>query len=174
MGKLTKCLIASALVCSTPVSSARTSPFSWGKPGLSIEQYRRDAVECGRAGYYLDVSNTEAAQVFKEGTSKLANNESDLQSLLRASSPVLALGIVTDSARIIEGTRPTERIAEVGKLMQGTVDDCLRGRGYVKFQLTAEQRKHLERLHLGSPERHDYLFRLSADPAILHAQAISR
>ena len=54
-----------ACILPAPLLCARTEAVSWGKPGVTIEQYRQDAVECGRAGYYLDVSKTETAQVSK-------------------------------------------------------------------------------------------------------------
>jgi hypothetical protein len=61
---------------------------------------------------------------------------------------------------------------DVGALMQSKVDDCLKSRGYVRFRLSDAQRRHLERLHLGSAERHIYLYRLATDPDVLRAQAM--
>jgi hypothetical protein len=37
---------------------------SWGKASVAFDTYRADAVECGREGYFADVSDTEAAKVF--------------------------------------------------------------------------------------------------------------
>jgi hypothetical protein len=165
----------------SPLRAARSEPFSWGKPGVSMAEYRRDAIECGRSGYYLDVSHTEAAGVFKDASRQLEANEAALPStasLMSDPNPVMRLSamnsvmnIVSRSAHIVESARPQERIHAIGTLMQGTVDECLRRRGYVRFKLTREQRSQLQHLHLGSPARHDYLFRLSADPAVLSAQA---
>ena len=81
-------------------------------------------------------------------------------------------GMVSRSVHIVEGTRPQERMKAVGALMQGTVDECLRQRGYTRFRLTDAQRKQLSRLHLGSVERHAFLYSLAADPAILRDQAM--
>ena len=162
------CAVALAFLSPAPLGAAKTEAVSWGKPGVSIEQYRKDAVECGRAGYYLDVSNTEAAGVFKQATRQLESNEADLT---LAQGPEI-MNIVTNSAHIVDGARPTERMQEVGTLMQGTIDDCLSQRGYVRFRLTDAQRKRLSRLHLGSPERHSFLYDLATDPNILTAQAI--
>jgi len=80
--------------------------------------------------------------------------------------------IVIQSAHIVEGTLPRERMKDVGTLMQAKVDDCLVGRGYVRFRLTPQQRKHLARLHLGSPERHFYLYQLATDPGVFKVQAM--
>jgi len=175
------CAVVIACLLSAPALCARTEPVSWGKPGVSIEQYRRDAVECGRAGYYLDVSETEAAHVFKAATGQLQANEASLPSLamLAGDGPpeerraaALEVGdIVGRSAHIVDATRPQERIKAVGTLMQGTVDDCLRQRGYIRFRLTEAQRKQLGRLHLGSPARHAYLYELATNPAVLKDQA---
>ena len=175
---------AVVVVCllSTPLAAAKTESTSWGKAGVSIDQYRTDAITCGRSGYYMDVSNTEAAHVFKDATGQLEANESDLSSvaMLAGGGPpetrraaVMELGdIVNRSAHIVEGARPAKRMKEVGDIMQSKVDDCLKGRGYVHFKLTDSQRKHLGHLHLGSAERHIYLFQLGTDPAVLKTQAM--
>jgi len=55
--------VAVACFLSAPLAAARTEALSWGKPRVSIDQYRTDAISCGRAGYYMDVSNTAAAKV---------------------------------------------------------------------------------------------------------------
>lgn len=173
--------VAVACLLSAPILAAKSEPISWGKPGVSIDQYRTDAITCGRAGYYMDVSNTEAAHVFKDATHQLTANEAAMQStamIAGSSGPdSMAAGmelgnIVARSAHIVEATRPGERMKEVGTLMQAKVDDCLRNRGYVRFRLTAEQRRRLAHLHLGSVERHVYLYQLATDPAVLKAQAM--
>lgn len=176
------CAVAVASLLSAPLAAARTEATSWGKPGVSIDQYRTDAITCGRAGYYMDVSSTEAAHVFKDATKELETNETDLNSqanLPQSGNPMddpgylyRIMGIVSRSDRIVQNARPTERMKAVGTLMQAKVDDCLKGRGYVRFRLTSGQRKHLERLHLGSVERHVYLYQLGTDPEVLKAQAM--
>ena len=174
--------VAVACFLSAPLAAARTEALSWGKPGVSIDQYRTDAISCGRAGYYMDVSNTAAAKVFRDGTKELESNETDLSSqaaLPNDGNPMddprylyRVMGIVNRSARIVENARPKERMKDVGNLMQARVDDCLKGRGYIRFRLTAGQRKQLAHLHLGSIGRHIYLYRLATDPAVLKAQAM--
>jgi hypothetical protein len=177
------CTALLAAAAATPLVAAKTEATSWGKPGVTIDQYRTDAITCGRAGYYTDVSNTEAAHVVKDATGQLEANEADLGSTAYAPLPgeppsetvrkqAALANIVARSGRIVANTRPTERMKDVGALMQGRVEDCLRGRGYVHFRLTPEQRKHLARLHLGSVERHIYLYQLATDPDVLRAQAM--
>jgi len=162
------CAALLAALMAGPLAAARTEAVSWGKPGISIDQYRTDSIGCGRAGYYADISHTEAAHVFKDATRRLQTNESDLAN---ATGPRI-LDIVTRSAHIVDGTNAPERVKDVGALMQSKVDDCLKNRGYVRFRLSDAQRRHLERLHLGSAERHIYLYRLATDPDVLRAQAM--
>lgn len=175
------CAVAMACLLSVPLSAAKTEATSWGKPGVSIDQYRTDAITCGRTGYYLDVSDTEAAHVFKDASAQLEANEADLPSAAMVAgsgtpdareAAMEVNDIVGRSAHIVEATRPAERMRTVGNLMQAKVDDCLKGRGYIHFKLTDSQRKHLAHLHLGSVDRHIYLYQLGTDPDVLKAQAM--
>ena len=175
------CAVAVALLLSAPLVAAQTEPTSWGKPGVSIDQYRTDAISCGRSGYYMDVSNTEAAHVFKEATGQLTANEASMTQTAmlagsngaeRVAAQIELADMVNRSAHIVENARPKARMKDVGGLMQAKVDDCLMSRGYIRFRLTSGQRKHLAHLHLGSAERHIYLYRLATDPDVLKAQAM--
>ena len=73
--------------------------------------------------------------------------------------------------RIIHSVNPDKQFNDVKELLQATVDECLKGRGYSKFQLTPAQQQTLRRLKIGSEERHFYLFRLASDPSVLASQA---
>jgi hypothetical protein len=171
-------LFSSALVtiCLIPMASAapKVSPVSWGKPGVSLEQYRHDAVECGTAAYYMDVSGTEAAKVFQRATKQLENNESDLQTVAATDPDTQTYNQIQAAARsasIVHGTQPEKRLREVGDYQNRGLAICLTERGYKRFTLTKAQQDHLRRLKNGSPERHEYLYSLSVDPKVLHDQA---
>ncbi|WP_240320769.1 hypothetical protein [Sphingomonas crusticola] len=130
----------------------------------------------------MNVSDTQGAKVLKKASRQLENNETNLQAAASMASgmqpsPEQAAAatsnlyaITVQSARIVEQARPDEQIKEVGDIMRSKVDQCLLARGYVRFRLTPEQRTRLQHLHLGSPERHDYLFHLGTDPEVLQAQ----
>jgi hypothetical protein len=164
-----RCL-AGVLLLLPAASFAKARPMlSWGKPGVTLEAYRADAVPCGRQGYYLDVSNTETAKVFKQASSQLENNEA---SLAMGGSLDRTIQIANDSSRIVERTRPAQRMKEVRTLLQDTVASCLRTRGYTQFQLTPEQQRYVQSLKIGSPARHAYLHALASNPAILAAQKL--
>lgn len=167
-----RCLLTLAAVCSTPAFAAGGRMISWGNSGVSFEQYRRDAVECGRKGYYLDVSGTEAAQVFKDASRKLESNEADLATAGMVGDRDRAISIAASSSHIVESTRPQKRIQEVRTLLEDTVATCLKERGYRQFRLTDSQQDHVRRLRVGSSERHAYLYSLASDPKVLDAQAL--
>jgi len=163
-----RCLTAVLVLLPVAVGAAERPTLSWGKPGVTLETYRADAVECGREGYYLDISNTDAAKVFKDASRQLENNEASLG--MTGGNLDRAMQIANDSGRIVERTRPAERMKQVRTLLQDTVAGCLRARGYSQFQLTHAQRQYLKGLKPGSPERHAYLHGLASNPAILAAQ----
>lgn len=154
--------LTACLALTSGLQAAPTVQVSWGKVGISLEQYRHDAVQCGRAGYYRDVSHTEAAQVFKNASRQLEANENSGADV----------GTFIASARIVEGTRPEMQIAQVRAYLQEATDRCLTELGYSRFRLTGAQQRQLRRLHLGSPERHAYLYSLASDPAVLRSQAV--
>lgn len=159
-------LAAAALACAA--QAATPGPLSWGKPGVSFDQYRTDALACGRSGYYLDVSGTEAAHVFKDATSNLKANETDLST--PGPALVKQLDTVIASQHVIDNTQPQRRFAEVRQLMQGTVDQCLAQRGYLRFRLTPGQARDLARYRFGTDARRQFLYRLASDPRVLATQ----
>ncbi|WP_010543691.1 hypothetical protein [Sphingomonas elodea] len=163
-----RCLTAILIMLPMCVGAAERPVVSWGKSGVTLEAYRTDAVECGRQGYYLDISNTEAAKVFKDASRQLESNEAALSMV--GGDIDRAMQVANDSGRIVERTRPAERMKQVRTLLQDTVSGCLRARGYTQFQLTPDQQRHLRTLRTGSAERHAYLHGLASNPAVLAAQ----
>jgi hypothetical protein len=145
----------------SPALSAPRPRESWGRPGVSLETYRQDAVECASVGYYADVSETEQAQAFVRGTKRLESIDG---------LPLDSLELARRYGQVEASVRPERQIDELREAMQSVVDICLERRGYVKFQLTEAQREDLEHLKKGSPERHAYLHRLASDPAVLASQ----
>src|SRR5438309_11050074 len=57
----------------TAALAAPAPTQSWGKVGISLAQYRQDALECGLKGYYTDVSQTEAAKTLGTASRRLDN-----------------------------------------------------------------------------------------------------
>ena len=172
-----KIALPSALLACTSAYAVPTQAIreSWGKPGISWEQYRADALTCGRQGYYLDISKTEEAKAFVSASKQLESMpDSSAYQVPPADGqdpmgPVI--GFAAQQKHVIDSINPEAKMRTLGKTMQGTIEQCLAERGYRKFRLTTTQTKRLGKLKLGSEERRQYLFSLASDPQILAAQA---
>jgi hypothetical protein len=177
---------AAAALLASP-ASARDLEFSWGKPGISFDQYRGDAVSCASEGYYLDVSHTDAAKLFRAASGQLDAMAPMGVPMVDGTSPLmnplLSEGLKADpdaarsadygtrQAQIVAATRPEKRMKEVGQLMTLTIERCLAGLGYHRFRLTHDQQRALRKFKRGTLERRAYLYSLATNPAVLHDQA---
>ncbi len=146
----------------TPAQAAKPM-VSWGKPGVTLDAYRADAVDCGIKGAFHDVSKTEPAQAV------IAAEEWNDRNL---NMPMAGAGmnVGEQHQRMIQRFRPEQRLAQVQTLLVTQTERCLFDRGYHPFRLTKAQEKALRRLKPGTPARHAYLHGLAADPAVLQAQ----
>ncbi|HEY1605182.1 MAG TPA: hypothetical protein VGF77_06250 [Allosphingosinicella sp.] len=147
------CMLAAAM----PAQARYVSPgyaMSWGKPGVSLADYRADSVACGRQAAGLDLAGSGPARSFK-AASRILENGSDYDTWIAA----------------LQIAAPERNMEKAGDLMQATLDRCLQEHGYHKFKLTSEQRHRLSRLKIGTDQRHAYLHSLAADPDILSRQA---
>ena len=158
-------LLLCAMTAASP-SAARTvkgPEQSWGKPGVSLTQYRADSLECASAVHNADISGSTQAKEF-------ANASNRIESLLLSGGN--PLDIPNDVQRQVERLRPQHKVNELRTLMNEELARCLTERGYRQFRLTEEQRNRTSELAIGSDERRGYLHALASDPAILAAQGI--
>ena len=155
-------LIAVAAFCLAASASAanRIAPgakLSWGKLGVSLEDYWIDASQCGHEAAAIDLKDTSPAKA-----------------LVYASR-------IIDNADSPEGVIVAERLAapeiqwnRAATIMRQALEKCLTGRGYVKFRLTDGQFRHLRKLAVGSIERRKFLHSVASDPNVLAKQAVDR
>lgn len=155
-------LLFALTAIAVPANAARPT-ISWGKPGVTLDEYRADAVACGVQGAFHDVSKTEPAKAV------IAAQEWNDRNL---NMPMNGAGMdmAEQQQRMVQRFRPEQRLAQVQTLLVSQTERCLFDRGYHPFRLTKEQDRTLRRLKLGSPARHTYLHGLAADPAVLQAQ----
>jgi len=147
----------SAAVVASPATSAPSPSESWGKAGVTYDQYRLDAFGCSSEGYNFDISQTEAAQAFIDASRRL---ETEIGS-----------GVDPYSYQtIVNNARPDVLLHDIKHLQLSVVEQCLVKRGYTKFRLNDQQRDRLKKLKVGSTERHMYLYTLGTDPKVLSAQ----
>ncbi len=142
------------LLAAASVTDAREpSPISWAKPGVSFDQYRSDAIECAKLGYFRDISNDEPAKRFVRGFRSAHDdiNKADIG------------GVDVDAWRdSILRTQPDRQKEDIHALQVKDVEECLSSKGYVKFHLSRSENKQLARYPLGSAARHTYLHRLAS------------
>ena len=152
-------IVGAATIAAFPLQARLVSAgagISWGKPGVSLQDYRSDAVACGRQAAALDVSRSGPAESFILA-SRLLENPPDIET-------------AGDAMRI---AAPERNFAKVGDMLKLALDDCLVARGYRQFKLTGDQRARLGKLATGSRERHAYLHSLASNPDILARQAVN-
>lgn len=154
--------VLSGLALAIP-ASAHAAPISWGRAGVSLAQYRADAVECGRLGANTDISKEPATQSIVAAEQFTERN---------LNVPVVGPDAVLEQALMARRLRPAKKLAEAQSVMLTETEQCLTRLGYSRFMLTSEQNRRLGRFRLGTPERHAYLHALASDRAVLAKQAV--
>jgi hypothetical protein len=173
---LTLMLPVSAIAAPAPVQS-------WGKAGVSLTQYRQDALECGLQGHYTDISKTDDAKAFVTASHQLdaVTTGASAPSTTGASGPGPEMTDSIDQAvryanqqqHIVDSVHPEQRFHNLKRTLVAKDEQCLIQRGYSRFRLTDEQRHRLRKLKFGSEERRAYLFELARDPAVLQSQGVA-
>jgi hypothetical protein len=166
------------LACASHADAKRKpSDISWAKPGVSFEDYRRDALECANTTYGLDVSMKPETAVALSGqnTAALAGFVSGLDPKLSrggsyvggATGYVAAMNLI-DPGRVVfrnstyTGMFRHAAYVDVTDQLQSVLDFCLTRRGYTPFKLSADQRQRLGHYPRGTEARAHFLHALSA------------
>jgi len=135
---------------------------SWGKPGVSLAQYRADAVECANITY--------GAPIVLHPLPAMGAGWGAFVPVSLASK--LTPGTVQIyTTTLVEGVKHAAWM-DVSEQLQVVLDQCLQDKGYSRFRLTADQMERLDRLRKMSPERLQYLYSLGSDARILGAQRL--
>jgi hypothetical protein len=170
------------LVLPASANSAPAPEESWGKAGVSLTQYRQDALDCALKGHYLDISKTDDAKAFVKASSELdtvttgASTPNTTGASGTGPNSTDSVDQMVEYAnrqqRIVESVRPEQRFHSIKRMLVDRASQCLASRGYSKFRLTEEQRHQLRKLKFGSEERRVYLYNLASNPAVLQSQGI--
>lgn len=145
---------------------------SWGKPGVSFEDYRADAARCLNLVERVDLSGTEPARVLATASRRIEDALPQAGPAPTESSEVPSEYMLASQriARIVEQARPEHRIRQARDILQVAMSECLTILGYRRFRLTEEQQRQLARLRTGRAARHAFLHSLASDPRVLEAQ----
>jgi hypothetical protein len=168
-------------VSPSPGLTAPPHDTSWGKAGVSLEQYARDATECA------DTSRTVAVSIKPETLKRLDALSSvqllhlAMQIVSREGDPVAIVAAMSDTksaddiarrSSTFQGRYISAARQDVVDELQAVLDKCLTDRGYVRIKLTDAQARALSHLKRHSPERTAYLHALDADPDIIAQQRL--
>ena len=173
--------LAAAATLGSAAFAANAPQTSWGKAGVSFDDYRSDATFCVREAAATDLTGTEPANALVLASRRMAAGETNDY------TPGIGGANGTSSATITGGfdpmieaanrmqqeriaARPDLRIRQAREIMQRRLDHCLAGRGYHRFRLTDDQRRRLRHFPERAAERQTYLHSLASDPQVLAAQ----
>jgi len=159
---------------------AKAPTTSWAKAGVSLEQYRADALECGSRGLATDVSQSKPVAVLRKASEQLDLAENSLQAAsnsappTQGSAPSMDLAMRAQSIETVRrSARPAQQVKQIKEIMFVTVRQCMVEHGYTRIALTEQQRAGYEKVPGNSAERLKYLHALASDPAVVESQRIS-
>lgn len=161
-------LIALSLVLPGLATAAAASApkFSWAKPGVSFEQYRADALECGNRGLATDISQTEPVQALRKASRQM---ESFDNAISTASTPDQAITNAQSVDAVRASARPEYQMRRIKEIMFVTARACMVEHGYVSYALTEQQRAKYDSIS-DIDERRHYLHSLASDPVVAETQ----
>lgn len=161
-----------ALVCSASMAGPRTAPVvSWGKPGVSFDDYRNDAAACGTRGATTSMKDRPEFGAVMLGLER-QDTDMDIDRSLPPSLTQEDRGqkLARDYALNGAKSRAEPRVKALQAFLEDKVAACLSDRGYARFSLTPVQAAELSRYKKGSPARFRYLHALASDEAVLQGQ----
>ena len=163
-------LITACGVATAADAQRRQTPIvTWGKAGVSLDEYRADSIACASEAYYLDVSSTTAAQQLVSASRQLQTIEDTRPRPMNMDE---SISYGADIGNTLNHYRPDRQFEAIEDIQQQTLDTCLTQRGYHQFRLTDSQRQELRRLDRGTEERRAYLHSLAADAEVLRQQSL--
>jgi hypothetical protein len=172
--RMTTALIALALgACAAPAGQT-----SWGKPGVSMADYRLDSGQC-----IIEASGGSPTQGADASTSKSTNPNQTSDTTGSQGGTNGPAGVTGGGAIVYSGSANADdadqaaiqqRSQELSakRAQKSNLERCLASRGYRQFRLTPEQAAHLAKLPEGSAERRTYLHSIGSDPEVIKAQGL--
>ena len=147
----------------------------WAKGGVTYEQYRGDALECGKKGLARNVANSEEVKTLARASKQLEALDASAQATVPAGpmgQPDLsgAMSRSADEQRVIAAARPAQQYAGIKEMMFQVVRRCMIDRGYAKIVLTDAQRRDYDAIKGGADARRAYVHKLASDPHVLETQ----
>lgn len=187
--KLTAMVCSAAAVLAGCTVNGTVPLTAWGKKNVSLLDYRTDGGECAvlAATHSTDANGANTAGGINGQNSAAPTQNASGSATAAASGTTGSSGGGSNAQSISGGTyrdsasadfvnraamqQRTEEMA-AQRARTDALHSCLVNRGYTEFQLTAEQRKELDKLPQGSDERRQFLYKLGTDAEVLSKQAV--
>ena len=174
--------ITLAAAITTTASTRPPTDVSWGKSGVSLEQYANDASQCADTSRYVaayikpktlvELDALSAAQLVEYAqwldTGTYSDPMGDVVGITATKSP-------EDIARrtMNFGERYTQIASyDVRDELQVVLDKCLTERGYTQIKLNESQKRELSRFKRHTSERTAYLHSIDSDPVVIEKQKL--
>jgi len=150
----------------------------WAKAGVSYEQYRGDALECGKQGLASDIDNTQEVKTLARASQQLEGIDASGQTSSGRSTGATGQPDMLEAATnraieqqtIIAATQPERQYAGIKQKMFVVVRSCMIKHGYAKVVLTENQRKEYEGIKGSADVRRAYIHKIASDPHVLETQ----
>lgn len=167
------CLAITAALLGFPTLAAeRLAPVtSWGKAGVSYEDYRQDSIACGKQGATTSMAGRPEYDAVMLGIGR-QDTDIDIGRSLPPSAthedPIekLARDYALNGAK----SRPEPKVKALQGVLEAAVRDCLSARGYTRFVLTPDQAAALSKHKKGAEGRFRYLHALASSETVLDQQ----
>lgn len=171
--RITTALIALALTaCATPAGMT-----SWGKPGVSMADYRLDSGQCiieasGGPTQGADASTSKSGDPNQTGNSSESRGGTNGPGGVSSGGAIVYSGSASPEDANQAAIQQRSQELSAKRAQKLGLERCLASRGYRQFKLTPEQAAHLASLPEGSAERRAYLHSIGSDPAVIAAQGL--
>lgn len=172
--RITTALIALALsACAAPAGTT-----SWGKPGVSMADYRLDSGQCiiegtgGGPTQGADASTSKSTDSNQTSDTSGSRGGTNGPAGTSGGGAIVYSGSASPEDANQAAIQVRERELAAKRAQKMVIEQCLVSRGYKQFRLTPEQAAHLAKLPEGSAERRAYLHSLGSDPAVIKAQGL--
>ncbi|WP_231736721.1 hypothetical protein [Sphingobium sp. CCH11-B1] len=165
--------LAVALTLMTGSASAKVAAPErvWGKAGVTYEQYRADALECGKQALAADIDRTDPVKKLRQSSEEIGALDQQLGATSYSQDGMSnsMQTVVQRRQMAVQGARVDQQYKRIKQVMFETARACMTENGYSRFTLTSDQQKAFSGLKDVEAGRR-YIYTLASDGQVLQAQ----
>ena len=155
-------IVLAALLPASPLAAKRLpNPHSWGKLGVSYDEYRKDAFECTYTSF-KDVQQKQSSMPL----------QFDAPVIYYGPNNSIDYGATLNAFLFSHRVQMMIRQANANGALQEAIDGCLLRRSYRPFRLNRLQAVELKTHKHGTEQRHRFLYALASNSGVLDQQGL--